>query len=127
MVKSMAECVACKHKFEISGTNVHKQEFKDKEGNHLWITHYDCPACGRRHYVQIDSPETNGLLLDLQKRTGRAMALRRQGKQASKKQRRDYTGTQRHLTELRTELMKRYQECELVAMDGHSERMEFVI
>lgn len=125
--KSMVECIECKSTFQIDPSNVVKEEFEGQEGNRIWITHYDCPECGRRHYVQIDDEQTERLLAELTKRMGFLMVLRRNGKEASKKQRREFDGTKRHLTELRRKLMEQYQECEVTAKDGHVERVGFVI
>lgn len=126
-LKAMAECVQCKAKFQVDASNVKKKEFEAQDGNRVWLTYYDCPECGRRHYVQIDSVETNGILVNLAKQMGKIAALKKKGLRVSKKQRTDFEETKRHLTELRNELMKHYQESEMFAEDGHSEKVVFVI
>ena len=54
----MVECEDCKQKFEITSGEAaysitHKKEF-NVNGQSIFLTYYDCPSCGRRHYVQID-------------------------------------------------------------------------
>lgn len=125
--KAMAECAGCKTKFQVDASNVAKKEFEAQDGNRVWITYYDCPECGRRHYVQIDDQNTNGVLVGLTKQMGKIAARKKKGLRVSQKQRTDFEETKRHLTELRIELMKRYQENEMVAADGHAEKVVFVI
>ena len=56
----LVECEDCKQKFEIGESDkvktakvTHKKEFNIK-GKSIFLTYYDCPSCGRRHFVQID-------------------------------------------------------------------------
>jgi len=126
-LKTMAQCTECKTTFQVDASNVAKKEFEAQDGNRVWLTYYDCPECGRRHYVQIDTAKTNGVLINLTKQMGKITALKKRGMRVSKKQRTDFEKTKRHLTELRNELMKRYQEQEMVAVDGHSEKVVFVV
>ena len=55
----LVECEDCKEKFRITAGNAvnavtHKKEF-NVNGQSIFLTYYDCPKCGRRHYVQIDN------------------------------------------------------------------------
>lgn len=124
----IAECVECKTRFQIDHTSVEKKEYTDKEGNLIFITFYNCPECGKRHYVQIDNEETNKVLADLIRQMGILMAFTRSGKEVPKKQRREFEGKRRHLTVLRRKLMEQYQESEIVSKsDGRTEKVSFVV
>lgn len=125
-VKTLTECIECKTKFQINSSNVVKKEFEADDGNHLWITYYDCPECGRRHYVQIDNVVTNGVLIDLTKKMGKIAICKKNGLKVSQKLQKDFEKTKQHLAELRNQLMKQYQEHDFTAADGHVEKVVFV-
>lgn len=125
-VKTLTKCTVCKMPFQIDGTNVRKKEFEAEDGNHIWLTYYDCPACGSRHYVQADDVETNGVLIDLTRKMGKIAACKKKGSKISKKQQNDFEGTRQYLADLRRQLMEKYQECDFTAEDGHIEKVVFV-
>ena len=58
MMSLLVECEDCKEKFRITAGNVTNAAIRKKEfnvnGRSIFLTYYDCPKCGRRHYVQID-------------------------------------------------------------------------
>ena len=51
------QCEACKERFRVGEDAVkvnYDVHHKTKDARSMWLTYYDCPWCGRRHYVQID-------------------------------------------------------------------------
>ena len=64
--KLVFECEECKGKISVSRAEApnsltHKKEF-NVNGKSIFLTYYDCPSCGRRHYVQIDDKTSLGEL-----------------------------------------------------------------
>ena len=54
-VSVFAACQGCGNKFTVNrDTAIFKKEFM-VNGQSIFLTYYDCPECGRRHYVQIDN------------------------------------------------------------------------
>lgn len=126
-VSRIAECIECKQKFSIGSDNVFKKKYKTTKGNQLWITFYDCPECGRRHYVQIDNEQTNSLLSNLIKQIGIIARLKKAGKRIPMKKQRKYEITKRNLSVLRAQLMKQYQERDMLSEDGKVEKIVFTV
>lgn len=108
----MFECEDCKKKFPVTqgqGPNslTHKREFKSN-GQSIFLTYYDCPHCGKRHFVQIDDISS---LQELVRVTGefRSLMVKRQkGKTISKKQSEKFKKSRQHLSDYRMNLMKEF-------------------
>lgn len=107
----LAECEDCKTKFEINSgkaTNVtHKRKF-NVNGRSIFLTYYDCPSCGRRHYVQIDDVTSLNKLRDCSKQFVKLSSAKRKDKQISQKQSAKFKKTRQHLSDYRMKLMKEY-------------------
>ena len=57
-----AICQKCKESFDVSEENlVYQKEFM-YDGQSIFLTYFDCPKCGRRHFVQIDDQKSKELL-----------------------------------------------------------------
>ena len=72
------------------------------------MTYYDCPNCGRRHFVQIDDVSS---LQELVRVTNefKSLAIKRQkGKTISKKQSDKFKKSRQHLSDYRINLMKEF-------------------
>lgn len=104
----ITECVGCKQKFEISDKNTtHKKKYKIN-GQSIFLTYYDCPSCGRRHYVQIDD-EVSLRRLNENKRQFVTLAIaKKKGKEISKKQLAKFKKSREDLSDYRINLMKQY-------------------
>ena len=108
----MFECEDCKKKFPVSQEQAptsltHKREFKSN-GQSIFLTYYDCPNCGRRHFVQIDDVSS---LQELVRVTNefKSLAIKRQkGKTISKKQSDKFKKSRQHLSDYRINLMKEF-------------------
>lgn len=108
----MVECEECKKKFHISSqeTNVniqHKKEYK-VNGRSIFLTYYDCPSCGRRHFVQIDDNDTLKVLKEIERMFVVLSAKRAKDKPIPKSQSDKYEKQTKHLRNCRMELMKEF-------------------
>lgn len=108
----LVECEDCKEKFRIASGNAvnavtHKKKF-NVNGQSIYLTYYDCPKCGRRHLVQIDSNYTLDILKSVTKQFAKLSAMKRQGKHIPQKQSDKFKRARQHLAESRTNLMKKY-------------------
>ena len=106
------ECENCKQQFEIpygieNGSIKHKQEYVVK-GQSIFVTYYDCPSCGRRHFVQIDDKKSLEMLKDVKRRFVALSVLTRKGKQIPKKQSDKFSEARKYLTLYRNSLMQQY-------------------
>lgn len=119
----MLECESCKQKFPVSqdkapNSLTHKKEFKTENGQSIFLTYYDCPHCGRRHFVQIDDANS---LQELVRVTNefKSLAVKRQkGKTISKKQSDKFKKARQHLSDYRSNLRKKYTNKAVADTDG---------
>lgn len=110
MTSLLVECEGCKHKFQISETTNkinHKKEFS-VNGKSIFLTYYDCPSCGRRHFVQIDDAVSLSKLNETQKMFIKLSVAKKNDKEISQKQSTKFKKARQHLSEYRIELMKQY-------------------
>lgn len=103
----MAVCEDCKNSFRVDGNSIISKKC-EIEGQTIFLLYYDCPKCGRRHYVQIDNDATKAELATLQKQMGTFMVMKIKRKKIPKKQSVKFKHTQEHLSQTRNELMKQY-------------------
>lgn len=108
----LVECEGCENKFQIGMAEAmaqvtHKKEYK-VNGRSIFLTYYDCPKCGRRHYVQIDDNHTLELLKENQRMFIKLAAKRTKGKSIPKNQSDKYKKHTKHLRDCRMELMKAF-------------------
>lgn len=108
----MVECEECGMKFRIStqeavGHLQHKKEYK-VNGRSIYLTHYDCPSCGRRHFIQIDDDRTLEILKANRKTFVKLSAKRIKDKPIPKSQSDKYKKQTKHLRNCRMELMKEF-------------------
>lgn len=113
----MVECEKCKYKFAIGqeqapNSITNKKEYKVK-GQSIFLTYYDCPSCGRRHYVQIDDAESLRKLNEAKKLFVELAKKKKMGKEVSKKQLAKFDKARKDLSEYRTKLMKQFTDVEI--------------
>lgn len=75
-MSTLAECEDCHKRFAINKDNVIQREF-ESNGQSILLTYYDCPDCGRRHFVQIDDKESGYKLQACKTQMTNLMVLRR--------------------------------------------------
>lgn len=120
----LAQCENCGERFkhDNEGTNfTHAKEYKDKGGRSIWITYFDCPKCGRRHYVQIDDTRSNQLKNETFNLFKKLSKKRINGKDIPKKQNEKFKKFNNNLIEARMELMKRYQNQKVTCIETGEE------
>lgn len=111
------ECEDCKRKFQIytgmtsnesDKAKVCRKEFSVNNGKSIFLTYYDCPSCGRRHYVQIDDEVSTDKLKEVSMMFIKLSAKKRKGKEISKKQSDEFKKARQHLSDYRIKLMEEY-------------------
>lgn len=108
----MVECEGCKQKFEITSGEAahsvtHKKEF-NVNGQSIFLTYYDCPKCGRRHYVQIDDATSLNKLKEVSRQFVKLAVLKKRGKEIPQKQSAKFKKARQNLSDYRMNLMKEY-------------------
>lgn len=103
----IVECEDCKNKFELSGINLIKKKFLF-EGQVVFLSFYECPNCGKRHYAQIDNVKTLEQLKDVTKQMHKLANYKRCGNQVPQKQSAKFKKAREHLAQSRNNLMKEF-------------------
>lgn len=106
----LVECEDCKIKFAIGGTDqqvTHKKKYV-VDGKEIFLTYYDCPKCGRRHFVQIDDANTLRQLREVSTQMGKLTAMKRKDQEIPKKITDKFKKARKHLANNRTKLMRIY-------------------
>ena len=101
----LAECQYCKQKFELSDKVNYKVEF-DIGGKSIFLTYYDCPSCGRRHFVQIDDEKSLQDLEIIRREFIKLSIMKKKGKEIPRKQSERFKKSRKNLSEYRMNLMK---------------------
>lgn len=106
------ECEDCKKRFPVSSEQApnsltHKREFKVNEQS-IFLTYYDCPHCGKRHFVQIDDANSIEELKLVTNEFYKLTAMKKKGKSISKKQSEKFKKSRQHLSDYRMNLMKEF-------------------
>lgn len=108
-MEKYAECQRCTTKIKLDKNVVqYQKEFKDESGQSIYLTYYDCPSCGRRHWVQIDDSNSILKLNEQKKLFIRLSKQKVAGKVISKKQSAKHAKIQRDLSDYRIKLMKEF-------------------
>lgn len=111
-ISLMVECEDCSKKFEVNpynGTMIFNKRFSCIEnGQEIMLSYYTCPSCDRAHYVQIDNVHTKEIVKDASRQMIKLTIARRKGKEIPKKQSDKFKKTRKHLSNIRTELIKEY-------------------
>ena len=110
--KLMFECKDCKKKFPVIQDQApnslsHKKEFIS-DGQMIFLTYYECPYCGKRHFVQIDDSNSLQELAKVTNEFKSLMIKRQTGKTISKKQSDKFKKSRQHLSDYRMNLMKQF-------------------
>ena len=103
----LVECEKCKNKVNAFSVVKHKEEFKLNEQS-IFLTYYDCPKCGNRHFLQIDNDISKQLLVGITNTFTRLAVLKHKGKEIPKKQSEKFKRAREDLSEYRMILMKEF-------------------
>ena len=125
------ECESCKKRFPItqeqaSNSITHKKEFIVK-GEKIFLTYYDCPECGYRHFVQIDDETSMQELTRVKIEFGKLAAKRRKGKEISKRQSEKFKNSRQHLSEYRRNLMTKFTGESIIDSNGEVYYLRFSV
>lgn len=104
------ECEGCKRKFCVSSDDSkikHKVEAKI-EGKSIFLTYYDCPDCGRCHFVQIDDQESLRMLNEIKSRFIKLSVAKLKLEDVPEKSVIKFHKARRNLGNRRIMLMKQY-------------------
>lgn len=118
----LVECEDCKAKFEIFGDTSkvnHKKEFKIDDKS-IYLTYYDCPKCGRRHFVQIDNDISLSKLNNVKNQFVRLASAKKKDKEISKKQSARFKNARKDLSDYRIKLMKQYSNKFVYDVEAHA-------
>ena len=129
-MKLMVECEDCKYKFAIGSDQApnsltNKKEYK-VDGQSIFLTYYDCPSCGRRHFVQIDDVNSLKILKEVTTQFTKLAIKRKQDKNIPQKQSARFNKTRKHLSNYRTNLMKEYTG-KLICDNGTNFELRFSV
>ena len=127
----MFQCENCKKHFPISVDEApnsinHKKEFKVK-GQSIFLTYYDCPECGKRHFVQIDDVKSLQELAKIKKQFVVFAIARKKGKSISRKQSDKFKKARQDLSIYRTNLMKVFTGETIIDETGNKYELRFSI
>lgn len=108
----MFECENCKLRFSVTedqtaNSLIHKKEYK-LNGQSIFLTYYDCPKCGRRHYVQIDDAVSLNKLKEVSKQFVKLAIAKKKDKEIPQKQSAKFKKARQNLSDYRMKLMKEY-------------------
>lgn len=108
----MFECEGCKQKFPVTqdqapNSITHKKEF-NINGKSIFLTYYDCPSCGRRHFVQIDDETSLNKLKEAKKMFVKLCVAKSKCKEIPQKQSAKFKKTRQYLYDYRMKLMKQF-------------------
>lgn len=113
-ISLMVVCEDCKNKFQICSGEIDGQaNFKYKKefninGKSIFLTYYDCPSCGRRHYVQIDDAVSLNKLKEVKTMFIKLSIAKKEGKEISQRQSVKFKKARQYLSDYRIKLMKEY-------------------
>lgn len=127
----MFECENCKKRFPVSSEQApnsltHKKEFKVNEQS-IFLTYYDCPHCGKRHFAQIDDTTSLQELVKVTEEFRKIIAMQRKGKNISKKQSDHFKKSRQHLSDYRNNLMKEFTGKTITDVTGIEYTLRFSI
>lgn len=104
----MTECIDCKEHFAVTPSNIKKEEYKFEGKQSIFLTYYDCPKCGRRHYVQIDDATSLNKLKEVSRQFVKLAVLKKKDKEIPQKQSAKFKKARQNLSDYRMNLMKEY-------------------
>lgn len=129
----LVECEDCKNKFQISSetsensvTVTHKKEFKVKDKS-IFLTYYDCPSCGRRHFVQIDDAISLSKMRENNQMFVKLSVAKQKDKEIPKKQLAKFKKARKYLSVYRMNLMKQFTGKTIIDETGAEQVLRFSI
>lgn len=120
----LCQCEDCQEKFRITFGDAVKmamvqanKKIYNVGGQVVTLTFYDCPKCGRRHFVQIDDDKSKRMFAGVNKQFVQLAAKRHKMEAISKKQSDKFKRDKQNLSDYRRELMKTYTGKEAIEVE----------
>lgn len=113
-----AICQRCKEAFNVSEENlVYQKEFM-YDGQSIFLTYFDCPKCGRRHFVQIDDQKSKELLERCKRDFVSLSIAKSKGHKVIKNDRKKkFNSERKYLSEFRNKLANEYSGRQVVDLE----------
>ena len=121
MLEVKAICEDCKEKFKVNSETISKTTFKTNDGKIVDVVHYECPKCGRVHYVQIDDENTKRLLENSKVVMKQAMVYYFRKQTPPKKIKTKLEKIKKKISSARLQLMKDYNNTVFVDLRSKEE------
>lgn len=128
--KYLFECEECSTKFSLGNDGVELKygvPFTSKGGQSIFITYYDCPKCGKRHYVQIDDVHSNQMKKETSIMFKKLSKKRLNFQDISKKQNERFKRLNEKLEDYRFKLKKEFNGKVFTANDGSEVEVHFLM
>lgn len=129
----LVQCRWCNNTFPIGVVGgamlCYQREYKSEDGRSIFLTHYDCPECGKRHFVQADDDRSREILAGVTRLLARIAAAKAMGKKSVPIKRRDeYNKRKNYLSEYRMCLMREWSGCVVTEVaTGSVHTLEFSV
>lgn len=126
--KYLFKCEDCDTNFYLDTGEVEVKygvPFTTKDGRSIFITYYDCPKCGRRHYVQIDDVRSNQMKKETSVMFRKLSKKRLNFKDIPKNQNEKFKKLNKKLEDYRFKLKKEFNKQVIIAADGTEVEVHF--
>lgn len=104
----LVECENCNNKFVLTNSILKYRVKVQIEGEIIFLSYYDCPKCGRRHFVQVDDQKSINLNKKSKELFVKLSKLREDDKEISKKSISKFNKIRKNLNNYRIILMEKY-------------------
>ena len=124
------QCETCKERFRVGEDAVkvnYDVHHKTKDGRSMWLTYYDCPWCGRRHYVQIDDTRSRQIKKETLLVFRKLSKKRLNYEDIPKSQNERFQKLNKKLEEYRLELKKELNGSEFITDEGTTVEVHFSV
>lgn len=112
-----AICQRCKEAFSVSEENLNYQKEFVYDGQSIFLTYFDCPKCGRRHFVQIDDQKSKELLERCKRDFVGLSIAKSKGHKIKDNRRKKFDAERKYLSEFRNKLAKEYSGRQVVDLE----------
>jgi hypothetical protein len=105
------KCSYCEKEFTVGGEVVEvlqRDVQSNNDGKVLTVTYFNCPECSTEHIVQLDDEYSKDLLEQTTAMLRSKVLFSREGKQVTKKMKKEFKQKRALLTEYRNGLMAKY-------------------
>lgn len=119
-------CEQCNEKFLLGeGIDIVYDKQYNFEGKSIFLTYYDCPKCGKRHFVQIDDTRSHQMKNEVVKMFIKLSKKRMNDKDIPKTQNEKFKKLNKKLEDYRLNLKKEYHGRSVFNEDGSIEAIYF--